>query len=157
MNSDPEQILRQFRLPPPSPELRARILSAAREEWNHSAPAFEWRPLRRPLQAVAAALLLLAVGNWANHRLTSPDAVATAQAVPASPWISVEIAGLPAPLHVRSGGGPADPSAVSAALQSRQNQMRELMAPAPAPSPAPSPNGQSHWNRQNCAWVASCC
>ena len=157
MNHDPEQILRQFRLPQPSPELRARALSAAREEWCRPAPVSEWRLLRRPLQAVAAALLLLAVGNWANHRLTSPDAVATAQAVPASPWISVEIVDIPAPMFALAVGGQPNPRAVSAALQSRQNQMRELMAPAPAPSPAPSPNGQSHWNRQNCAWVASCC
>ena len=157
MNPNPEQVLQQFRLPPPTPELRARVLAAARNEWQRPVPVSAWTSLRRPLQAVAAALFLLAAGSWANHRLTTPGIVASARPTPASPWISVEMAGLPAPLYVHSRGGSTDPRATRAALQSRQTQMRELMDPAPAPPTAPAPNGQTRRNRQNGFCVASCC
>ena len=157
MKQNPEQLLQQFRLPLPSTELRARILAAARQEWDKPSPASEWAPLKRPLLAVAAALVLLAAGNWTNQRLTAPGAVASAPPAPASPWISVEMAGLPAPLYVHSRGGSTDPRATRAALQSRQTQMRELLAPTPAPQPAPAPNGQTRRKRQNGFWIASCC
>ncbi len=157
MNPNPEQVLQPFRLPPPSAELRTRILAAARAEWNAPAPVSAWKQFRRPLQAVAAALILLAAGNWANQHLTAPGDVTAVPPAPASLWISVEMAGLPTPLYVRSRGGQTDPRAASAALQSRQIQMRELMDRAPAPSAAPVPNGQSRRFRQNDLSAASCC
>lgn len=157
MNPNPEQVLQQFHLPEPSPELRARVLAAARQEWNRPAPVSAWWTLRRPLLAIAASLVLLAAGNWANLRLISSTAVASAPPAAASPWASVEIAGLPAPLFIHAGGGPADPRAASAALQSRQIQMRELMDRIPSPPAAPAPNGQSHLPRQIFHSAASCC
>ncbi len=157
MNPNPEKVLQQFRIAPPTTELRARALAAARQEWKAPAPVSAWQPLHRPLLAVAAALVLLAAGNWANQRLISSTAVASAPPAAASPWGSVEMAALPSPLHVRSGAGPVAPRAVRAALQSRQNQMRELMNPIPYPPAVSAPNGQSHLPRQMFHPPSSCC
>ena len=157
MKQNPEQLLQQFRLPPPSTELRARILAAARQEWDKPSPASEWAPLKRPLLAIAASLVLLAAGSWANHRLTEPFSVASARPAAESPWISMELAGIPAPLFVRSGRAPVDPRATIAALQSRQTQIHELLQDTPVPSPAPASDGQTRQYRQNFILVASCC
>lgn len=157
MNPNPEQQLQRFRLATPSSELRARVLAAAREEWQRPAPASAWVSLRRSLLAVAAALVLLAAGSWANQRLTAPGAMASAPPAATSPWVAVELAGLPVPLFVHAGGGQIDPRAASAALQSRQIQMRELMDRSPAPPAAPAPNGQTREIRQKRSCVASCC
>lgn len=156
MNPNPEQVLRPFRLPEPSPELRARVLAAAREEWNRPASVSAWWTLRRPLLAVAASLVLAAFGSWANQRLTAPGAVASAPPAAESPWVSVEIAGLPTPLFIHA-GGQADPRAAIAALQSRQIQMRELLERIPALPAAPTPNGQTREFRQKHSCAASCC
>jgi hypothetical protein len=157
MNPNPEQFLQQFRLPPPAPELRARALAAAREEWDRPSPASIWVSLRRPLLAVAASLVLLAAGHWTNQRLLSSIAVASAPPAATSLWVPVEMAGLPAPLFLHAAGGPADPRAARTALLSRQNQMRELMERIPSPPAAPAPNGQSHLPRQMFHPPASCC
>lgn len=157
MNPNPEQVMQQFRLPPPAPDLRARALSAARAEWNAPAPVSAWTSLRRPLQAVAAALVLLAAGNWANQRLTASESVASALPPPASPWISVEMAGIPAPLFARPGRAPLNPRAALAALQSRQIQIHELLQNSPVPSPAPASDGQTRQYRQISIPAASCC
>ena len=154
MKTDPEQILQQFRLPPPSPELRARVLAAARQEWNCPAPASAWISLRRPLQAVAAALVLLAAGNWTNHRLTEPATLASSAPAAESQWISMELTGF---TSLRTFRAPMDSRAALAALQSRQIQIHELLQSNPVPSPAPAPGSQTRQYRQISISVASCC
>ena len=153
MKTDPEQVLQQFRLPPPSPELRARVLAAARQKWNCPAPASAWTPLRRPLQAIAASLVLLAVGNWANHRLTAPATVASSTPAAESQWISMELTGF---TSLRTFRAPMDSRAALAALQSRQIQIHELLQNNPVPSPAPAPGSQTRQYRQISISVASC-
>ena len=153
MKQNPEQLLQQFRLPPPSTELRARILAAARAEWNAPAPVSAWTSLRRPLQAVAAALVLLAAGNWTNHRLTEPATIASAEPAAESQWISMELTGFTA---LRTFRAPMDSRAALAALQSRQIQIRELLKNNPVPSPAPASGSQTRQYRQIPIPVASC-
>ena len=81
MNPNPEQQLHRFRRPDPSPELRARVLAAARQAWGKPPPASAWAPLQRSLLAIAAALgpgllnLTIAVGVAALcfHPRVAPD------------------------------------------------------------------------------------
>ena len=156
MNPNPEQVLQQFRLPPPSPTLRARVLAAARAEWNAPAPVSAWTQFRRPLQAVAAALVLLAAGSWVNHRLTAPEAIAAAQPAQNPQPQDADLALLPVPRFMPTGNA-ASPAAISAALQSRHTQMRNLVDACPPPTSAPSPNGQTRHFRQFSPQAASCC
>ena len=157
MNPNPEQLLQQFRLSPTTPELRARVLAAARKEWNTPSSVSDWAPLKRSLLAIAASLLLLAAGDWANHRLTAPASVASARPAAEAPWISMELAGIPAPLFVRYGRAPVNPRAALAALQSRQTQIHELLQDTPVPPSVPASDGQTRQHRQNLIPVASCC
>ena len=156
MNPTPEKVLQQFRLPPPSAELRARVLAAARNEWQRPVPVSAWTSLRRPIQAVAAALVLLAAGSWANHRLTAPSTFAAAQPAPKPQPQGVDIALLCGSRFMPSGNA-ANPEAISAALQSRHTQMRNLVDACPTPPPAPAPNGQTRQFRQFSPRAASCC
>jgi hypothetical protein len=157
MNSHLEQQLERFHLAPPSPELRARVLGAAHQEWNKPAPVSAWAPLKRSLLAIAASLVIAAAGSWANHRLVSPMTVAASQAAEEPRWKQVGIAGLPAPLFIPPVHGYASREATTAALQSRQTQMRELMELMPPPPAAPAPNGQTRQFRQNLPCTTSCC
>lgn len=155
MNPNPEPFLQQFRLPPPSPTLRARVLAAARNEWQRPVPVSAWTSLRRPLQAVAAALVLLAAGNLANHRLTTPSTFAAAQLTQKIQPQGADIALLSVPRFMPTGNA-ASPEAISAALQSRHTQMRNLVDAGPTPPSAPAPNGQTRHFRQFSPQAASC-
>ena len=150
MNSTPERNLERFRLAPPAPELRARVLAAARQEWDKPAPASEWAPLKRPLLAIAAALVLAAAGSWTNQRLVSP-------AVQAPAWKPVVFAGGIPSRFATLGSGFVDPKAALAAIQLRHDQMRKLTETIPAPAAAPAPDGQTRQYRQNPPGPASCC
>ena len=150
MNSAPEQNLERFRLAPPSPDLRARALAAARQEWVKPAPASEWAPLKRSLLAVAASLVLAAAGSWTNQRLVSP-------AVQAPAWQPVVFAGGIPSRFVTLGRGFVDPKAALAAIQLRHDQMRNLMNKAPLPTAVPAPDGQTRQFRQNPPGPASRC
>ncbi|NCA83376.1 MAG: hypothetical protein EOM72_11645 [Opitutae bacterium] len=156
MNPTPEQVLQQFRLPPPSAELRTRVLAASRTEWNAPAPVSAWTSLRRPIQAIAASLVLLAAGNWANHRLAAPSAFAAAQPAQKHQPQDADLALLPVPRFMTTGNA-ASPAAISAALQSRHTQMRNLVDACPTPPPAPAPNGQTRQFRHFSPRAASCC
>ena len=156
MNPTPEQRLQRFRLPAPSPELRARVLAAARQEWDQPTPAPAWAPLHRSLLAIAAALVLAAAGSWTNHRLVFPAGTASAQAAAAPAWKTAPYAGLTAPRFVPPIGQFVNPKAATAALQSRQHQLRDLMERAPRPPVHPAPDGQTRQFRQNPPGDASC-
>ncbi len=153
MNPTPEQLLQRFCLPDPSPELRARVFAAARQEWNALAPASEWAPLQRSLLAIAAALVVAFAGSWINQRLTATASAASTRPAAASQIHEWELAGLPAPFPVslRTAGA----AGTAAALQARHDQLIDLLHPARIPSTPP--NGQSRWRRQNSVPAASCC
>ena len=157
MNPNPEQQLHRFRRPDPSPELRARVLAAARQAWGKPPPASAWAPLQRSLLAIAAALVLAAAGSWTNHRLVSPSGTASAQAADAPAWKPATYAGLSAPRFVPASGQFVNPKAATAALQSRQLQLRDLMERAPRPPVNPAPGEQTRPRRQIQPGSASCC
>ena len=156
MNPNPEQVLQQFRLAPSSPELRARALAAAREEWNRPDPASAWWTLRRPLLAIAASLVLVAAGSWTNGKLVSPMTVSAARPAGSTQSQELEFAGRPNPQFGQIGTRFVDPKAATAALQMRQDQIRELLDPARLPTAAPAPNGQTRQFRQNPHGSSSC-
>lgn len=129
MNSAPEQNLERFRLAPPSSELRARVLAAARQEWGQPVPASEWAPLKRPLLAIAASLVLAAAGSWTNHRLVSPAVVASAppsaENIPEQELVQAEPPTPPPFIH--PGAKYPIRKAAMAALGTQQNQALDLL------------------------------
>ncbi|MDD4118183.1 MAG: hypothetical protein PHI39_08230 [Kiritimatiellae bacterium] len=153
MNPNPEEQLQRFRLPAPAPELRAHILAAAREEWQRPAPASDWVTLRRPLLAVAASLVLLAAGGWANQRLAAPATFASARPADSGQLQTPELPGLPPPRFITARTAP--PTLTAAALQARHDLLNVLMD-FPEPR-AIAPNGQSRLIRQIFPSAVSCC
>ena len=155
MNPTPEHRLQRFRLPTPSPELRARVLAAARQEWNKPAPVSAWQVLRRPLLAIAASLVIAAAGGWANHRLVSP---VVAAAGPAPSPVKIEgqalvLAEPPAPpLFIHPGAKYVIRKAAMATLGPQQRQSIKILEGCRKPAPGPL----TRLFRQNPAPLASC-
>jgi len=155
MNPTPEQQLQRFRLPPPAPDLRARVLAAARQEWNKPAPVSIWQLFRRPLLAIAAALVIAAAGSWTNRRMVSP---AVAAAVPAPPPEEIQEQKLvlvdppPPPPFIHPGAKYAIRKAAMATLGPVQRQSFKILEDHRKPAPGPLTRPV----RQNPAPLASC-
>lgn len=139
MNSTPEQNLERFRLAPPSPELRARVLAAARQEWDKPVPVSAWQSLQRPLLAIAASLVIAAAGGWGNHRLAAPAVVASAPPAEPAPFIH------PGAKYVIR-------KAAMATLGPHQRQSFEIFEDFRKPAPGPL----TRQYRQNPVPLASC-
>jgi len=68
-----EQCLKQARLAPPSDELKARVLGAARETWAKAPADIPWRiPLRHLALSAAAAVVIVSSANYFSTAAVAP-------------------------------------------------------------------------------------
>ncbi|MBP7427912.1 MAG: hypothetical protein KBC05_00705 [Candidatus Hydrogenedentes bacterium] len=144
-----DSALRAFRLAEPAPELRARVLAAARQEWEKPAAASEWARLTNPLRALAASIAVAVVGHWANSRLAASPYAAVACVHEPLPRELTELAGRPS--------GFLFPVAPAADLSTRWVQLRDLLESPPPPPDLPARQGQTHDYRQKTSRPASYC
>lgn len=69
-----ERLLKQARLPEPSPQLHDRVTAAAKQAWDQEPAEVPWQiPLRRLVLAAAAAFVIISVANHLSDRVTSPN------------------------------------------------------------------------------------
>ncbi|OGV66029.1 MAG: hypothetical protein A2283_08570 [Lentisphaerae bacterium RIFOXYA12_FULL_48_11] len=78
-DSDPENILKKYKLRQPSSDLKARIASATHAEWgrgNEGRAVFVdfSAPMWRLAVSLAASLLIAVAGNFVNNMITAPFA-----------------------------------------------------------------------------------
>ncbi len=155
---DIEKQLKAFRIAPPPPGLRERILQPARREWTQqtiSHPA--WTTMKTQLIALAASLLVLMGGTWINNRILVPEAAPAERFAGRSSREVFEIAGLPTHGLFVSARLSASPIDSLSHLQSRREEMMDLLDDPPLPRALSSPNGQTLKFRQKMRLEASYC
>lgn len=154
---DAEQSLKRLRMAEPSPELRARVLAAARQEWQKPVPVSAWQPFRRPLLAIAASLVIAAAGSWMNSTLVSLPAVASTSHAEEPQWKELEIAGLPIRLYLLPGAGAIRGEEAIATLELHLQQMNDMLNPRRNEPAIPASGGQTKQFRQKTMIQSSSC
>jgi hypothetical protein len=80
-NNQLENFLKRTRLSEPSPQLKERIINAAKRAWNQAPLELPWLiPIRYLAASAAAAVLIIALSNFISDRVLSRwEAVAANQ------------------------------------------------------------------------------
>lgn len=100
-NDDSPRNLAGLQLPPPSPDLRERVLNAARTEWAAPSPALIRFPApAQAFAAAAAALLIAGLAQIIAERSLAPWQAASPPAIRLHQAETTAFAGLHARLYI---------------------------------------------------------
>ena len=148
-NIEIERLLKKARLAEPSPELKARVIGAARKAWSETPADASWRiGLRRLGVSAAAAVVIVSSANYFSGQAVAPwqaGPVVTAKMAPADFEDMPEAPYSPFVRHLIAMG--RSPAQNAAALLDYVEKVRETLRGAEQDDTMerPGPTGQKSW------------